>query len=145
MSIIVGDRLGDLSGRQRGGNQILDNLATGPGTDVFGDVSGSLARPVPRRQRPHHREREREPPVRRRLAMTGSSLGGNDTLLALSFNQELYGDAMTMSGSAKGGQDVLTVNSLYENLVVGDAATMTGNTVGGKDKILVLGNNRATR
>jgi hypothetical protein len=66
--------------------------------------------------------------------MSGRSRGGNDILTIQSFEGDafIYGDAKMMSDYARGGNDRLVGGPGNENLW-GDAATMTGHAVGGND------------
>ncbi len=68
------------------------------------------------------------------ISMAGSSKGGNDVLNATGGDgNTLYGDAVTMSGGSKGGNDVLSVASGSNNKLYGDAFEMKDNAQGGND------------
>jgi len=84
--------------------------------------------------------------------MGNHSVGGDDTFLGGTLANGTainlaYGDALTMSGNARGGDDTLTGGNFqlplpagtYNNTLVGDAQTMSGSACGGNDK-LVSGN-----
>jgi hypothetical protein len=63
-------------------------------------------------------------------------------------DNELVGDVLTMTGDAKGGNDILIGgnydgNNFMFNELVGDAITMSGSTRGGNDT-LIGGNNTTT-
>lgn len=70
--------------------------------------------------------------------MNGFSVGGNDTLTAAGTRTQvhLYGDAITMSGYARGGDDVLTATNPGP-VLYGDAQILSGHAHGGDDLLTV--------
>ena len=79
---------------------------------------------------------------RRRRKYGDRSLGGDDTFLSSGqFGKCLaYGDALTMSGRAHGGDDTLKgtdgSGSPFVSVLVGDAQTMSDNAHGGCDTLI---------
>ena len=76
--------------------------------------------------------------------MSGDTVGGNDTFTGHGDSSNLaYGDALTMSGGARGGDDILAGGNdltppsagTFDNILVGDAQTMSGSAQGGNDKL----------
>ena len=76
--------------------------------------------------------------------MSDSAHGGNDILKGgnnsggSSVENDLFGDAITISGSARGGNDILiagtaSAGSTVANFMWGDAAVMSGTASGGQD------------
>ncbi|MER8518727.1 hypothetical protein NKH56_04825 [Mesorhizobium sp. M1076] len=114
---LYGDAGGDLSGFAAGGN---DNFTSAGGSEItfYGDAGGS---------------------------MFDHALGGDDVAVLHGTHNLGYGDAVTMLGSAVGGNDTLTggdksafpdvLNELY-----GDAFAMSESATGGND-ILTGGQN----
>ena len=70
--------------------------------------------------------------------------GGNDALTVHGVSalpESIYGDAMTMSGNAHGGNDVLQTDGSYSSIpstiaLYGDAYSMNGNAAGGNDRLI---------
>ena len=104
---LIGDAVADLVSAN-GGNDLLDAGSALDGTDLFGDTQDSL---------------------------TGTALGGHDTLKGSTFADALFGDGgFTLSNAAKGGNDTLAGNG-GDDLLVGDATILETAGEGGNDKL----------
>jgi Ca2+-binding RTX toxin-like protein len=80
--------------------------------------------------------------------MGDCAVGGDDTFIgganSGTADNLVYGDALTMSDKAQGGNDTLTGGNFlvplpagtYNNTLIGDAQTMSGNACGGNDKLI---------
>ncbi|MET0532068.1 MAG: hypothetical protein ABW003_27690 [Microvirga sp.] len=110
MSVIVGDFLGDLSGRARGGNQLISYNVFESGTSIYGDVSGVIR---------------------------DQAGGGADQITATVEIQALFGDASGLANKGRGGDDRITVAAAFDNVVYGDAYAMSGASVGGRDMLAI--------
>lgn len=127
--VLVGDALA-LAGSARGGNDQLTCVGAGgggssqsigvlavrpPGAGLYGDAA---------------------------TTMSGSSIGGNDTLNAAvgSTASHLFGDARALTDSARGGNDALAGGSAAD-VLAGDAQTLSGATMGGADRLSGNGGN----
>ena len=105
--ILVGDAVEDMVSAN-GGNDLLDAASATEETDLYGDTEGSL---------------------------TGTALGGRDTLRGSSFADTQFGDAgFGISGAAKGGNDTLSGGG-NDDLLVGDATVLEQTAKGGNDSL----------
>jgi hypothetical protein len=111
-----GDAGGDMLDFAHGGNDTLDGTNNVAGnSNFFGDAGGNMG---------------------------GHSVGGDDTFLSSGqFGKCLaYGDALTMSDKAHGGNDTLKgtdgSGSPFVSVLVGDAQTMSDNARGGCDTLI---------
>jgi len=77
--------------------------------------------------------------------MSGDAVGGNDTFTGHGDSTNLaYGDALTMSGHAQGGDDILMGGNdltapsavTFGNVLIGDAETIAGHAHGGNDTLI---------
>ncbi|MET0744122.1 MAG: calcium-binding protein, partial [Microvirga sp.] len=110
MSIIVGDRLGDLSGPARGGNQVMKYNDYQPDTTIYGDVSRLIR---------------------------SQARGGDDNISLKAFAEGgAYGDAREILDTARGGNDIMTLSEHVGNTAYGDAYTLSGSGVGGRDTFI---------
>jgi hypothetical protein len=133
MATLYGDTLGSLTNKQRGASQTLLGVAD-ENNAIYGDAG---------------------------MAITDSARGGGDILAGgdntstLSFSNDLFGDANTISGEGEGGDDTLTggnnrggfslFNNLYRVNGFGDLSFDTtaqpGSTIihAGVDQVVLVG------
>jgi hypothetical protein len=126
----VGDAF-TISGHARGGDDVVSAAAPGPATaigdaetisgDGWGGDDQILASGLGYGDA---------------YLITDRGHGGNDTITNFSgdFAGQSFGDAATMSGHARGGDDLLVVHG-FGAAIYGDAQTMTGHAQGGNDTL----------
>ena len=74
------------------------------------------------------------------LALTGTAVGGFDTLACFAFDASVVvGDAFALVGQARGGNDSVIATSSISASALGDAVLLRGRASGGDDSVDVRG------